>query len=63
VAENDSNDIREETASKESHHDGIYKGEVPSWIRLYLLLTLNPNMRVISSWGNRLHQMYIMAIW
>jgi hypothetical protein len=30
VAENDSNDIREETASEESHHDGIYKGEVPS---------------------------------
>ena len=51
VAEDYSDDVGDEAAPEESHHDGVYEREVPRCIGSGLLLTLKPNMSVISSCG------------
>ena len=57
VSQPDADDIGEETGPEEHHHDGVHEGEVAGCMGRVLLLTLKPNMRVISSCGKRLHQM------
>ena len=57
MSQRDADDIGEEVGAEEHHHDGVDEGEVARCVEIHLLFTLKPNIRVISSWGNRLHQM------
>lgn len=49
VADDDADDKGHEAGSEECHHDCIDEGEVAGCIGEGLLLTLKPNMSVISS--------------